>query len=89
MEALKGLETKLNEVFVKNAPFQLPAAAKKWIAEYLPYINLVLGVISLWAAWSLYQWTTVTNGFVEYANELNRAFGGTAVAPVERLTALV
>jgi hypothetical protein len=89
MEALKGLETKLSDVFVKNAPFQLPAAAKKWIVQYLPYINLLLGFLSLLAAWTLYRWATVADNLVNYANELNRAFGGDAVAPVERLTAIV
>ena len=85
MDALKKLETKLEDVFVKNAPFQLPANAKKWIVRYLPWINLVLGVVSLWAAYSLYHWATVTNSFVDYANELSRAFGGSEVA-VDRLT---
>lgn len=89
MDALKGLEKTLNEVFVKNAPFQLPANVKKWIVQYLPYINLVLGILSLWTAWALYRWATVTDGLVDYANELSRAFGGDVVAPVERLTLVV
>ena len=88
MEALRGLETKLQEVFVKNAPFQLPAKAKSWIVQYLPYINLVLGIISLWAAYGIYTWATRADTIVNYTNELSRTFGG-PVAPVERLTTVL
>lgn len=44
MEALKGLETKLNEVFVKNAPFQLPSGFKKWVAEYAWILAIIATV---------------------------------------------
>lgn len=88
MEALKGLETKLDEVLVKNAPFQLPKKAKDWIVQYLPYINLVLGVISLWAALGLYRWATVANQFVDYANSVYRSVG-IPTQSVERLTTVV
>lgn len=46
MDAVKSLEAKLDEVFVKNAPYQLPAGLKKWIGEYawiLALIGAVLG----------------------------------------------
>lgn len=85
MESFKGLETKLNDVFVKDAPFQLPAKAKEWIVQYLPYINLVLGVVSLWAAYGLYRWATVADKFIDYTNSLSRAVG-VPVETVERLT---
>lgn len=75
MADLNQLEKQLDEVFVKNAPFQLPKDVKDWIVKYLPYINLFFGVMSLWAAWAVYDAARIANGFVEYANELNRAFG--------------
>ncbi len=50
MSALNNLETKLNDVFVKNAPFQIPENGRKWIATYawvFALIGLVLGVLQL------------------------------------------
>lgn len=41
---MKELENKLEEVFVKKAPFQLPENARKWIAEYA-WIFALVGVV--------------------------------------------
>lgn len=76
MSALQSLEKNLDEVFGKNAP-PLPPNAKKVIVEYLPYINLVLGVVTLFLAWGLYHAAHVVNRFVDYANSLSAAYGGT------------
>jgi hypothetical protein len=78
MSALQNLETKLNDVFAKNAP-KLPANGRKAIVEYLPWVNLVLGLLTLWAAYALWQWAHVANGLVDYANRLSAAYGGPAV----------
>ena len=87
MSALQSLETSLDEVFVKNAP-ALPPNGKKMIVEYLPYINLVLGVLTLLAAWSLYNAAHVVNSLVDYANNLSAAYGGTKIS-TSHLTATV
>lgn len=87
MSALQSLETNLNEIFAKNAP-QLPANAKKVIVEYLPYINLILGILTLAAAYSLYNAAHAVNSLVDYANNLSAAYGGTKIA-VSHLTATV
>lgn len=87
MAALDNLEKSLNEVFVKNAPFQLPENAKKFIVQYLPYFNLFFGVVSLWAVWNLYNWANTVNKWVDYANELTRTFGGTNYVSSSRFTA--
>lgn len=42
--SLESLETKLNDVLVKNAPFQLPEGARKWIATYA-WIFALVGLI--------------------------------------------
>lgn len=44
MAALTDLETKLDELLVKKAPFQIPENGRKWIAEYA-WIFSLLGVI--------------------------------------------
>lgn len=45
MDAVKSLEAKLDEIFVKNAPYQLPAGLKKWIGEYAWILALVGAVL--------------------------------------------
>jgi hypothetical protein len=87
MSALESLEKNLDDVFDKNAP-ELPAGAKKVIVEYLPYINLVLGVLTLVAAWGLYNAAHTVNSLVDYANTLSAAYGGTKIA-TSHLTATV
>lgn len=47
-ESLAALETKLNEVLVKKAPFQIPAGGRKFLAEIawvLALIGAILGTI--------------------------------------------
>lgn len=44
MEAVKSLELKLDEVFVKKAPFQLPTGFKKWLVEYA-WIFAIIGTV--------------------------------------------
>lgn len=46
---VEGLETKLNELLVTKAPFQIPENARKWIAQYawiFALVGLVLGVLA-------------------------------------------
>lgn len=87
MSALQSLEKSLDEVFGKNAP-QLPAGLKKFIVQYLPYINLILGILSLAAAWSLYNAAHTVNTLVNYANNLSAVYGGEQIA-TNRLTVAV
>lgn len=80
-----GLEKKLDEVFRTKAPWQLPEGAKKWLVKWLPIINLVLGVLTLWAALGLWRWAHQAETLVNWANELARTYGGTEVS-ASRLT---
>jgi hypothetical protein len=87
MSALNSLENSLEDVFVKKAP-ALPENAKKVIVEWMPWIDLVVGLFSLLAAWSLWHWAHVANSLVDYANTLSAAYGGPTVA-VHRLSGLI
>ena len=69
---MDDIEKKLNEVFVTKAPVQLPEKAKKWIVEYSPYIGLVLGVLGVLAAMSLWRSAHYVNDFVK---EVDRLYG--------------
>jgi hypothetical protein len=79
MAAVADLEKALNDVFVKKAP-ALPENAKKWIVEYLPWINVVLGLLSLWAVYTLWHWARWTSDWVDYANSLTAMYGGSPIS---------
>lgn len=85
MAALADLEKKLDEVFVKKAP-ALPESGKKWIVEYLPWINVILGVLALWAVYTLWNWARWTNDWANYANSLSTMYGGSATISTSRWT---
>ncbi len=78
MSAFQPLENKLEEVFVKKAP-PLPPSGKKALVEYLPWINLVLGLLALLVVVGLWNWAHADNGLINYANNLSAAYGGPAV----------
>lgn len=84
MDVLKSLESALDDIFVKKAP-ALPVNAKKFIVQYLPWINLILGLFTLVAARALWSWAHTVNSLVNYANNLSSVYGGTAVAHVNHL----
>jgi hypothetical protein len=85
MAALADLEKTLDEVFVKKAP-ALPENGKKWIVEYLPWINIILGVLALWAVYTLWHWARWTSEWANYANSLSSMYGSSAVVSTNRWT---
>jgi hypothetical protein len=87
MAGLDNLEKTLDGVFVKSAP-ALPENGKKTLVTWVPWINLILGVLSLLAAWSLWNWAHVANSLVDYANSISQAVGGGNVVS-NRLTATI
>lgn len=75
MAALDQLESNLDEVFHRKAPYQLPENSRKAVARALWWIALLFGLLQLWAAWSLWHLGHVTNELVDVANSLSRAYG--------------
>ncbi len=86
MAALTSIEKSLDEVFVKNAP-ALPPGGKKFLVSYMPWLSLIIGVLSLLAAWNIWRWAHLTNNLVDYANQLSATYGGPLVD--DRLTVTV
>jgi len=78
MNAIKTIETKFEEIFVKNAP-ELPLNIKQFIVRYLPWVNLILGVLALWVAYSLWFWAHNVDRFAQYTNGLNASYGGATI----------
>lgn len=79
MAALNDLETSLNDIFVKKAP-ALPEGGKKALITYLPWINLVLGILTLWTVYTLWHWAHWVNKLADYVNNWSAAYGGPKVS---------
>lgn len=88
MSALSSLEKSLDDIFVKNAP-ALPDGGKKALVQWLPWINLVLGIVTLWSAYVIWHWAHLADKYIDFANSLSAAYGGPSVAPVNRLSAMI
>ncbi len=84
MSALRSLENNLNELFVKQAP-PLPSNAKKALAQYLPWISLILGLLTLYTVYTVWHWAHLANNLINYANSISATYGGPFIAP-NRLT---
>lgn len=78
MSASQPLEKSLGNL-ANQAP-ALPANAKKAIVTYLPWVSLILGVISLYTAYVLWHWAHLASSLINYANSVSAAFGGPTVA---------
>lgn len=63
-----ALETKLDEIFARKAP-KLPEGGKNTLVKWAPWISLIAGVLSLFSAWSLWNWARVANGLLNYTTQ--------------------
>lgn len=78
MSALNGIEEPLNDVFVKSAP-ALPKGFKDFLVKIAPWLTLIVGILTLWSAYSIYRWASTTNDLANYVDSLSRAYGGPGV----------
>lgn len=85
---LAKLEAKLEGVFVKNAPFQLPKNAQDTLVKIVPWLNLAGGILFLLTARALWSWARATSTLADYVNDLNRIYGG-ADLTVDRFSTFV
>ncbi len=54
----------------------LPKDASKGLAQIVPWLALIGGVLQLASAWWLYDWARTVNEWTEAANRFSAAFGG-------------
>lgn len=73
MPALQSLETSLNDLFVKRAP-PLGRSAKKALVEYLPWVNLALGLLALYTVYALWHWAHLVSSLLNYSDTLNGTY---------------
>ena len=69
MSQLEQLETKLNDIFGKEAP-ALPEGGKKFLVDVAPWITLFGGVVSFLAGLSLWRSAHAVDSLTDYANRL-------------------
>jgi hypothetical protein len=74
IEILVPVEKSLNKFYTENTP-KLPKNFTGPLVEYLPWINLFIGVLTLLAAFSLWGAATVTSSIIDYGNRLGAAAG--------------
>lgn len=74
MATSNQLESSLEDIFVKKAP-KLPNGGKKFLVQYLPWLTLIGGILTLWSAWGLWHWAHLANNLIDYANSISRIYG--------------
>ena len=68
-------EKQLDDLFTKNTP-RLPDSGRKTLAAWAPVVTLILGILSLIAAWELWHWAHVADSLLNYANAVCNTYSG-------------
>lgn len=77
---MQNVEKQLDDLLVKKAPFQLPENARKGLANAMPWLTLVGGVLMALAAWGLWNAYQILNTpFMEFAQSWNAYYGNSYV----------
>jgi hypothetical protein len=63
MPKASGVKEKLDSLFVKDAP-RIPQGGRKALTAWAPIATLVLGVLSLLAAWDLWHWARMADSVI-------------------------
>ncbi|HUD07377.1 MAG TPA: hypothetical protein VMR34_05830 [Candidatus Saccharimonadales bacterium] len=70
---LSQLAKTLEPIFKGLPP--LPKSVNDWFAKAWPILALILGILQLLAAWSLWHLGHLVNSLVTYTNALSRVYG--------------
>lgn len=71
--ALHQLETKLGDLY-KGLP-NIPDKYRKTLVDAMPWLSLVVGVLSLLAVLSIWRWVHVADQAANYVNSLSAIYG--------------
>jgi hypothetical protein len=74
MDTIIDKSAKMLEPIFKAVP-PLPKNVNDWFAKAWPIIALIIGVLQLLAAWSLWHVGHLVNAVVNYTNALNNLYG--------------
>jgi hypothetical protein len=64
---MKALESKLDELLVKKAPYHLPENFKKGLVSALPWVSVIVGALGLLGAYGVFQLIFWVDGIAIYA----------------------
>ena len=78
---MQKLESQLDDMLVKKAPFQIPENGRRALVSALPWLTLLGGVLMLWSAWAVWQLVSLADRFAGVANQLGALYGTGYVAP--------
>ncbi len=76
--SLHTLEESFDNLFVRRAP-ALPVSSKKTLVQYLPWINLLLGIITLGTVYDLWHWIRITDSLIGITRSLHVTYSGSEV----------
>ena len=79
MKALDSLEKNLEDFFVEQSP-PLSTNAKKALVHYLPWINLLLGLLTLYSVYVIWHWAHQASNLINYANSISAVYGGPQIS---------
>ncbi len=88
LHVLETTEAKLDILFCKKVPFQLSESSRRTIVNNMPWLALLLGILSLLATLSLWRWSHTTQASIDYLNQLSQELGGKTIT-AQRLTVFV
>lgn len=74
-----GLEEKLNDLFVNKLP-KLPDGGKKFLVDWAPILSIIIGVLSLLSAYTLWNWAHAADAVINYANQICNTYAGAGCA---------
>jgi hypothetical protein len=80
-EALKDLETRLDKLFGKGAPYQMSDKAKRSLAGAAWALVLITGILQAWGALALWQLGHTANAVINYANYASITYGNGHILP--------
>lgn len=75
MQAQKQLEATMDKYLVKEAPIQIPENGRKALVQYLPFIAIIGGILTLLSALSLWRLAHDAKEVVNGLNEIARTYG--------------
>lgn len=75
MSSQKQLEAKMDELLVKNAPFQIPESGRKAIVDIAPVLAIIGAILSFLAAIGLWNLAHRASEITNSVNDLARAYG--------------
>ncbi len=78
---IQDLETKLDELLVNKAPYQIPKPGREAIVKAMPWAAIASGVLMLAAGWTLWSLLNTASMGLYIANSLGVAYGMGSMVP--------